>query len=322
MVHPGTLKRVLSTAEALGYRANPFGRGLRDQRSMTVGMLLPDLGNPLFPPIVRGIEDGLGHHDYALILANTDRDGFREESLVEVMMQRRVDALVLATAEREYPLLKQITDQEIPVVLVNRTVDDHRVSMVSSDDHHGIALAVRHLYDLGHRRIGYVGGPISVSTGFVRYQHFVAWTQSLGIPTPPERYVFAAWFTKDDGAEACETLLRQSDDVTAIVAGNDLIALGCYRALAARGLSVPADMSVVGYNGSRWCDEFNPPLTSVHVPKYDIGLRVAELVVDAIERPGATPASVLLPTSLQVRQSTAPPRNTAGAIPAEPDPAT
>ena len=304
MVRPETVKRVLATAERLGYRANPFARGLKDQRSMTVGMLLPDLANPLFPPIVRGIEDGLRLQGYALILANTDRDTAREKHLVEVLMQRRVDALVLATAERSYPVLDDLLKTGIPIILVNRTIDEPTVSMVAADDHQGIGHAVRHLAELGHRRIAYVGGSLTVSTGFFRYQHFMAWMHGLGLQADPELMAFADWFTKDYGMKACNEILDRTADFTAIVAGNDLVALGCYAALQARGLRIPEDISVVGYNGSRFCDDFCPPLTSVHVPKYDIGLRAAELVIAAIQSPGAPPASVLLPTTLQVRRST------------------
>lgn len=312
MVRPETVRRVLATAEALGYRANPFARGLKDQRSMTVGMLLPDLGNPIFPPIVRGIEDELRRHGYVVILANTDREAARERALIDVLLQRRVDGLVLATAERRYPLLDELVAAKVPIVLVNRTVDVPTVPVVSSDDHQGIGLAVRHLAELGHRRIAHVGGASAVSTGFARYQHFLAWMQSLGLQVDKELVVFAEWFTKDLGVKACSALLDRTTDFTAIVAGNDLLALGCYAALRERGLRVPDDVSVVGYNGSRRNDDLNPPLTSVHIPKYDIGSRAAALLMEAIEHPGALPANVLLPTTLQVRESTAPPRPSGG----------
>jgi LacI family transcriptional regulator len=306
-VRPETARRVLATADALGYRANPFARGLKDQRSMTIGMLVPDLGNPLFPPIARGIEDGLRDYGYAMILGNTDQDPAREENLLEVFRERRVDGLVLATALRSYPLLDRLVESDVPVVLVNRTVDEGRLSMVSGDDHQGIGLAVRHLVELGHERIAFVGGALSASTGFNRYQYFLAWMQSLGREPDQDLIVFAPWFTKDDGAEATEELIGRGKEFTAIVAASDMIALGCYRALRAAGRSVPEDVSVVGYNGSRWCDEFNPPLTSIHVPKYDIGRQTARLLLAMLESPGASPANVLLPTTLQVRESTAPP---------------
>lgn len=303
-VKPETVRRVLATAEAMGYRVNPFARGLKIQRSMTIGMLVPDLGNPLFPPIVRGIEDGLRDRGYAMILGNTDQDVQREANLLDVFLQRRVDGLVLATALRGYPLMETLEDAGVPVVLVNRTADDAPVSMVAGDDHQGVGLAVRHLVDLGHRRIAFVGAAMSASTGFNRYQYFLAWMQSLGLAVDEELIVFAPWFTKQDGAAATEELLSRRKEFTAVVAASDMIALGCYRALGARSLRVPDDVSVVGYNGSRWCDEFNPPLTSIHVPKYQVGRETARLLLTLLESPETPPASVLLPTSLQVRGST------------------
>lgn len=307
-VKPETVRRVLATADALGYRANPFARGLKDQRSMTIGMLVPDLGNPLFPPIVRGIEDGLRDRGYAMILANTDQDLDRESKLLDVLLERRVDGLVLATAVRSYPLLDTLINAQVPVVLVNRTIDEAPLSMVSGDDHQGVGLAVKHLVELGHRRIAFAGAALSASTGFNRYQYFLAWMASLGHPVREELLVFAPWFTKDDGAAATEELIARGVEFTAIVAASDMIALGCYRALRSHGLRVPEDVSVVGFNGSRWCDEFSPPLTSIHVPKYEIGRQTARLLLTMLDVPGSTPANVLLPTTLQTRASTAPPR--------------
>ena len=304
MVKQETLRRVLATAESLGYRANPFARGLKDQRSRIVGMLVPDLGNPLFPPIARGIEDGLRDEGYAMMLASTDQDVLREESLINIFMDRRVDGLVLATALRSYPLLDLLTKSGVPVVLVNRTIDDSPMSMVAADDHHGIGLAVKHLAGLGHTRIAFVGAAMDASTGFNRYQYFLAWMQTLGLKVDEGLVVFAPRFTKDHGAEACEELLDRGNPFTAIVAASDMVALGCYKALRARDLAVPDDVSVVGYNGSRWCDEFCPPLTSVHVPKYDIGTRTASVLLSLFDHPGAMPSNILLPTSLQVRNST------------------
>lgn len=306
LVRPDTLARVLATAEELGYRVNPIARGLRDQRTMTIGMILPDLANPLFPPIVRGIEDGLREAGYVLVLANTDRDRERERNLIEALLSRQVDGLILATAEREYPLLDELSER-VPTVLVNRTTDDFIVSSVTSDDHQGMGQAVRHLVELGHTRIAHVGGTQRASTGAHRYQHYLAWMHSEGLAVDQNLVVFTDWFTQDLGTNACLELLDRGVDFTAIIAGNDLIALGCYKALRSRGLRVPEDVSVVGYNGIRFCDEFSPPLTSIHAPKYDIGLRAAALMLEAIGKPETPSVAVRVPTTLQIRASTAPP---------------
>ena len=306
LVRPETVARVLSTAEELGYRVNPIAKGLRDQRTMTIGMILPDLANPLFPPIVRGIEDGLRTAGYVLILANTDRDPERERDLLDVLLARHVDGLLLATAERDYPILDEIADQ-VPTVLVNRTTDEFIVSTVTSDDHQGMGQAVRHLAALGHKHIAHVGGTLRVSTGAQRYHHYLSWMHSEGLRVDQNLVVFSDWFTQDLGTKACLDLLDRGVHFTAIIAGNDMIALGCYAALGSRGLRVPEHISVVGYNGIRFCGEFTPPLTSVHVPKYDIGLRAAALILEAIEKPDSPAVATLLPTTLQVRASTAPP---------------
>lgn len=306
-VRADTAERVLATAHALGYRVNALAKGLKAQRSMTVGMLLPDLANPLFPPIVRGIEDGLRKAKYALILANTDRDPNRERALLDVLLERRIDGLLLATAEREYPLLAEVI-AHVPTVLVNRRTDQQVTSSVASDDYQGVGRAIRHLVELGHTRIAHIGGNQTVSTGRLRYEYYAAWMRELGVPVDPDLVVFSGWFTQDLAAKACAELLDRASDVTAIFAASDLIALGCYRVLRARGLRVPEDVSVVGYNGIQLCEEFCPPLTTVHVPKYDIGRHAATLMLATIEDPDSAPASTLLPTSFQLRQSTAPVR--------------
>jgi LacI family transcriptional regulator len=306
LVRTDTLARVLSTAEEMGYRVNPLARGLRDQRTMTVGMMLPDLANPLFPPIVRGVEDGLRAAGYVLILANTDRDPGRESDMFSVLLDRQVDGLILATAKRDYPILGEIVDQ-VPTVLVNRTTDESLVSSVASDDHQGMGQAIRYLAGLGHTRIAHVGGTLEASTGALRYQHYLGWMHSEGLPVDKDLVVFTDWFTQDLGAQACFELLDRGKNFTAIIAGNDLIALGCYAALKERGLRVPEDVSVIGYDAIRFCDQFSPPLTSVYIPKYDIGLRAAALMLEAIEKPESPAVAVLLPTTLQIRESTAPP---------------
>ena len=303
LVHPQTVERVLAVAADLGYRVNAMAKGLKEQRTMTVGMILPDLANPLYPPIVRGIEDGLREAGYVLIVSNTDRDSSRERALIDVLLDRQVDGMLLATAELEYPILDEISEL-IPTVLVNRTTADFQVSTVASDDHQGMGQAIRHLVDLGHSKIAMVGGSRKTSTGELRYKHYLSWMKDFNLDIDPKRIVFSDWVTQDLGEKACLELLEKTRDFTAIVAGSDLVALGCYAALRKTGLKVPDDVSVVGYNGIRFCNEFSPPLTSIHVPKYDIGLRAASLIIEAIEKPGAPAVSVFLPTTLQVRTST------------------
>lgn len=307
LVNAETVQRIVEAAERLGYHPNSLARGLKMNRTFTVGMLVPDLTNPLFPPIVRGLEDRLLEVGYTLVVANTDNQLVKERAVLEAMQRRRVDGLVLATARREYNLLDALAEASLPCVLINRTTDAPRVSSVVGDDHAGMGLVVRHLAELGHRRIAHVAGTQQVSTGLARYQSFLSWMHSEGLEPDEELVVFADWFQEDAGAEAFRGLLDRRRDFTAVVAANDLVALGCYRVCRERGIDVPGDLSVVGYNDIRFCDKFAPPLTSVHIPHYDIGVRAAEFLLEAIEEPTHKPVSVRVQPTLSVRESTGPP---------------
>ena len=308
-VNPVTAARVLDAAQRLSYQPNPIARGLRLNRTFTVGMLIPDLTNPLFPPIARGIEDRLARDGYTLLVANTSYDPQRERSIVQLIGRGRVDGLLLATAEREYPLLDELIEAGTPVVLVNRVTDDPPVSSVTGDDHAGIGMAVRHLAALGHRRIAFIGGTTSFSTGLFRYQAFLSWMQSEGLDPDPALIRICSRFRAPPAREACESMLDGGKDFTAIITGNDLMALGCYAALEDRGLSVPGDVSVVGYNDIQFSANFAPPLTSIRIPHYEIGVRAAELMLDAIAHPPVGPVvSLRLAPALIARASTAPPQ--------------
>ncbi len=307
LVNENTTERVRRAAKELGYRPNSLARGLKTNKTFSIGMLLPDLTNPLFPPIVRGIEDTLGTADYTLILGNTDNDDEREAHLLASMMNRRVDGLILATAHRESPAIEEVIGSGLPVVLVNRTVDDHRVPSVIADDHAGIGLAVRHLAELGHTRIAHVGGPQFLSTGLDRYQGFVSWMGMLGLEVDQQLVSFADWYHEDPGAKAFWSLLDRRADFTAVVAANDLIAIGCYDVLNDLGKSIGTEVSVIGYNDMPFADKLSPPLSTVRIPHYQIGVRAADLILELLDDVTAGQGvSIKLAPSLVVRKSTGP----------------
>lgn len=314
LVNPVTTERVLQAARDLDYRPNSLARGLKINKTFAIGMLLPDLTNPLFPPIVRGIEETLGTVDYTLILGNTDNDADREQHLLASMMNRRVDGLILATAHRNTPAIDTVIAAGIPLVLVNRTVENHQVPAVTGDDHAGIGLAVRHLADLGHTRIAHIGGPQHLSTGLDRYRSFLAWMKLVGLEADPRLVAFADWYHEDPGAKAFWSLLDRRTDFTAVVAANDLIAIGCYDVLNDLGRVIGDEVSVVGYNDMPFADKLSPPLTTVRIPHYQIGVKAAELMLGLLDDPpGPRAVSIKLAPSLAVRRSTGPvPASSAG----------
>jgi LacI family transcriptional regulator len=311
LVSEETTRRVLAAALELGYRPNPVARSLRTRRSHTVGVLIPDLNNPLFPPIVRGLDDRLAAAGYVALIGNTDGDDERERVVFEQMRARHVDGFVLATAHLRSPLLAEAARAGMPVVLMNRLAEDYSFPSVSVDNERGIRMAVTHLAELGHRRIAHIAGPQDVSTGLSRYRGFVAAMESCGLPAEPGQVVFARSFSLAEGARCCRELLSSPARCTAVAAGNDMLALGCYAELDAAGLSCPDDISIVGFNDMPFIDLLRPPLTTVRFPHYQVGTEAAQLLLERIGGLGGPVKILYLAPEFITRGSTA--RPAAGA---------
>jgi LacI family transcriptional regulator len=308
LVNPATADRVEAVAREMGYSLNPIARGLKTRRTFSVGVLIPDLTNPLFPPIIRGIERVLDAAGYTALVASTDGDPARERQRLETLVARHVDGFVIATAERRHPVVADAIASNFAVVLVNRTIEGGGVFAVVPDDRRGSAMAVEHLAGLGHRRIAHIAGPQATTTGLLRYRGFTEAMEDGGLVVERELIAHADAFTIAAGRKAARGLLAGSPP-TAIVAANDLLALGAYSALSEAGLRCPQDVSVVGFNDMPFADRFAPPLTTIHIPHGQIGARAAELLLERIEDPAATPQTLMFEPSLTARESTAaPPR--------------
>ncbi len=307
LVNAETARRVLKAAQSLSYSPNPIARSLKTAKSRTIGLVLPDLTNPLFPPIVRGIEDVLGPAGYSALIVNTDNDPDREQALVDSLRSRQVEGMIIATARLDHPLLQQLHEQGVRMVLVNRRAEHLDIPCVTPDDATGIALAVQHLATLGHRRIVHLAGPTTTSTGLIRAKAFQAAVRDQGLDDDPARIVGCAYWTEAEGAAALRKVIDSGTEFSAVVAGNDLIALGCYDVFAERGISCPGDVSVVGFNDMPFLDKLQPPLTTIAVPHHSIGVEAARMLLESLDEPDRPARSVLLPVALVERGSTAPP---------------
>ncbi len=313
LVNADTARRVIKVAEQLSYRPNPIARSLKTAKSGTIGLVVPDLTNPLFPPIVRGIEDVLEPAGYSGLIVNTDNDPTRERAQIESLRSRQVEGLIVATALIHHPLLVDLHRDGVPMVVVNRRVDGMDVPWITADDAAGIALAVRHLAGLGHTRIAHLSGPHTTSTGVIRTRAFRAAVHDLGLVEDPDLVTTCDHWSEADGARAMRGLLDRGTEFTAVVAGNDLIALGCYDVFAERGIACPDEISVVGFNDMPFLDKLRPPLTSVAVPHHQIGVEAGRMLLEAIAEPNRPARSVLLPLAFAVRGSTAPPESQSGS---------
>ena len=305
MVTDAVAARVTEVADRLGWRPSALAAGLRTRRSRTIGILVPDLVNPIFPPIVRAAETLLAARGYATLVANTDNDPAREELLINRMAEHLVDGLMLASAAEGTRAIGLCAHWRIPAVLINRRLPGVACSAVTNDDRHGIGLAVGHLVALGHRRIAHLAGPPGVSTAIDRRAGFFESLGAAGLA--PAAVVDAEAYTRDAGRAAMERLL-DGPAFTAVVVANDMLCLGVYDVLKARGKRAGADVSVTGFNDMPFVDLIDPPLTTIRIQHAAMGREAAETLLAAMAEPEAPLSDIRLVPELVVRSSTATPK--------------
>ncbi|MGV2293317.1 LacI family DNA-binding transcriptional regulator [Trinickia sp. YCB016] len=307
MVDAESLARVMKAANTLGYRLDPVAASLRTGRSQLIGIMVPDIATNVFTPILTGAAERLSEYGYSSIVAYVGSDSDKQFDLAQGLIARRVDGLILATVSRDDPLVSFCIEKGVPTVLVNRTEKETRLPGVVSDELLGMQLAVDHLVELGHSSIGHLGGPLVHSTGFLRHRGFIHALSGHGLDAASAPCEFADNYTREQGAEAARRLLSARPDVTAIVAANDLLALGAYDVLRERGLNCPRELSIVGHNDMPLVDLVDPPLTTIRISHTEMGRQAADLLQQAIESNDNPARNVVLPPKLIVRGSTAAP---------------
>src|SRR6202048_5030441 len=284
-VHPSTISRVPNTdpglrigattrsrIEALlretDYRPNGIARGLKLRQTYVLAVVIPDVTNPFFGALFRGVEDGASPRGYNVLLCNTDGSPERQRSHVQRLHGRRGEGVILASRFLTDPTVRWLRPQRIPFVLVNRFSDDDHDPFVGSDDLLGGRIATEHLAQLGHRRIGHLAGKPTVSTGVMRRRGYVP-ALSDAVLTPDPHLVIESGYTEEGGARAAERLLAREDPPTALFAVTDMTAVGAFGAARRMGVRIPEDVAIVGYNDIPLATRMAPPLTTVHVPIHD-----------------------------------------------------
>lgn len=302
--------KILKASASLNYRPNAAAYTLRTNRTRTIGVIIPDITNPVFPPIIRGIEDALAGQGYMAIVVNTDGVLPREASIIDMLCGRGVDGVIAASVEREDLVLWRLADYGVPVVTVNRRTDDPDIASIVNDDDGGIRSVLDHLVSLGHRRIGNIAGPQRLSTGKGRLDAFLRHRHGLGLPADDGLIVLADGFNETEGERCTGALLAKQIAFTALVCSNDRLAIGAIGALRRHDLAIPADISVTGFNDMPLVDRLEPALTTVRVQQYSAGRIAAETLLARLEHHDGVDIvrHEVLPVELVVRASTAPAR--------------
>jgi LacI family transcriptional regulator len=304
-ISPEVAAKVRAAARKLRFRPNAAGYSLRTNRSRLVGIVVPDITDPIFPPIIRGFEDGLREHGYAALLANTDNEAGKEAEIVAAMLARSVDGLALASVKYHDKLIRTIGD--VPVVTVGRETERPLAPRVIYDEDDGMRRILSHLVSLGHRRVAAIAGPQDVSTGRSRYEAFERYRREMKLSLDKRLVAFAGAFNETEGERCAEKLAASASNFTAIVCANDRLAIGAIAVLRRRGMRCPDDVSVTGVNDMPYVARLVPALTTVRVQQYRAGHESAKLLVEAIEAPPASRAMLartVLPVELVVRDST------------------
>jgi LacI family transcriptional regulator len=310
LVSPATAEKVWHTIHRLGYFPNTQARALVSGHSRILGLIISDITNPFFPELVKSFEQAAIAGGYEVIVANTDYESSRMSLCVRRMIERQVDGVAIMTSELEHHLLEQLALRQSPIVfldheqlpLVNRVCD------ISVDYAGGIRMAVEHLLALGHLRMGFISGPQDLSSARTRRHAFLECLAEHGL-TGRESYIVEGDHKVEGGYRAMHSLLQLSERPTAVLASNDLTALGALRALADEGVSVPEEMSLIGFDDIQISGYMQPPLTTIRLSREELGRKAFELLASALREEFPVGRRLYQGTNLVVRGTTAAPRH-------------
>lgn len=302
-IAPPTRKRIEALLRETEYRPNGVARGLKLRQTFVLAVIIPDVTNPFFAALFRGIEDAATPAGYNVLLCNTDGSAERQRSHLQSLHARRVDGVILASSFLKDAAVAWVRREKIPHVLVNRFSDQGEDPFVGSDDVAGAKAATSHLAGLGHRRIAHLAGSSTVSTGVLRRRGYRSALAEHGLPHDA-KLVVDAGYTEEGGARAAERLLGGGDRPTAIFAVTDMTAIGAYGVARRMGLRIPEDVAIVGYNDIPLASRIVPGLTSIRVPIHDFGAAAGRLLVEGIETGELEPRQVIFNPQLIIRGST------------------
>ena len=294
--------RVEAAIRKLNYRPNLLARSLAKRQTHTIGMIVPDIANPFYPLVVRGAEDAAKKHGYNLLLCNSDDRLEDEESALELLLSKRVDGILLTKAAKDFSpsLRRMIAEVKTPFVLIMRTYPKLTRDAVIADDYKGAYDAVCHLARAARRRIGLIGGPLKISTGKARWRGFRDALKANGISYEPN-LVFEGDYRVESGHRGGHLLLPQRPD--GIYVANYLMTVGLLAAADEMGLNCPIDFGLVSFDDYPWLGFFRPRLTTVELPKYELGYQAAGLLLDRIAGKRGRGNVRKLSPELRVRES-------------------
>jgi LacI family transcriptional regulator len=280
VVAPETLARVQATIKELGFVPNGFARHLRSGQSRTLGLIVPDVANPFFTEVARGVEDAASKRDYAVFLCNSDESATKEDRYINVLIQQQVRGVLITPADMKSDRLEAMRERGISVTLLDREIKGRKQCSVSVDDVHGGQIAIEYLAGLGHKNIAWVCGPESIPQVADRGAGV---TKAAKVAGAKIETIRVPLMNAAKGEEAAKKILELDVMPTAIFCANDLLALGVMRALLASKVRIPEQVSILGYDNIEFAPSAAVPLSSIAQPSYQMGVTAADLLLNECE---------------------------------------
>ncbi len=304
LVRDITRNRVLRAMKGTHYVYNALAGGLSARKTKILGVIIPTITNPVFATVTKGIQDYARQHGYSIILGNTDYSEENERDLIHLLQEKRADGVILNGPWRDTPIVPLMKKTRIPFVITWQTLQDKDVNFVAFDNFKSAYRIVEHLIGLGHRRIGMIAGKFSVSErARMRWKGYRKCLVDHHIAFDPQ-LVLEKGYTFADGKEAMARVLQLPSAPTAVFCGNDILAIGAIVCAKERGMQVPRDISVVGFDDVEISAYYDPPLTTMAVPAYEMGQAAAKILIENIRGESKPPQQYILETKLIVRGST------------------
>lgn len=301
-----TKQKVKTAIEELNYTPNILASALTKKSTLTIGLLIPDISNPFFSELSRGVEDACNDFGFNTVICNTDYSLQKEAAYINLLRQKSVDGFVITTAHYNDKNVIQLIKDRIPMVLLDRNIersDAYDIDLVLSDNIGGGYLATKHLIQLGHKNIACFLGPPEIEVNVEREKGYIKAMKEAKLTINPSLVAYGD-FKLEFGYKKTIELLNRHIIPTAFFAANDLIAVGIIRALKSVGLSVPSDISVVGFDDTIFAEIIDPPLTSVNQPIREMGYHATKLLIKKLRGERSTSKKIIFDTELIIREST------------------
>lgn len=303
-VKASTLKVIREAAQKMGYKPSRVARRLRvgQGNAKVMGLIIPDIMNPFFADITKGVEDVAYTEGYVLILNNSNESQLRQKVCIETLQMEGVDGIILPPVSKTESQVKKLVDEGYAIVCVDRKFKGLAVDSIVSDNQHGAYIAVRHLIGLGHERIAYIGGIPTISTSQERANGYKKALREHNIEIDPQ-LIFEGDSKQRSGESLAQTLFSLTEPPTALFTGNNLITVGALATCRRLGIRVPEELAIVGYDDVPWASSLYCPPTVVNQPGYEIGRRAAKMLISRIKEPEESHVTVTLDPKFLIRDS-------------------